>query len=444
MQLNLIQLSKKNKLNINIIFFSILLLPISLFAGPAITEILIFFTYVAFIYTFINEKNFLVIKNFEIIIISFFFLIIISSLLSDYKIISLKSSLLSIRFIILIYAIIFIINKIDGFFKFFFIICFGSLLLNILVGYLQFFYDAFYQGDLFLNKNVWVTESDPKLKVSGLFGNEKKLGSFLCRLFPITVGLYFLVSKVNNNKKIINILIFFIPLFILVFLTSERMSLIYCTLTFFFICFYATKINKKNIIVFPLLIILVTLILYFSDFNRFKQTIDNSYKQLFPKGKFVYFSLQHEFFALTSFELFKDNPILGIGPNNYRRKCHEYSPAFIAEEYNYEKGTLYKAQNKKIPNCSTHPHNIFFQLLSEIGLLGIIYYVVFNIFLFIQIIKFFFKKDYNQISFFFLLPVIYYLNPLFPSGNFFNNWYMCFGILGLPFYLYLTRINKSD
>ena len=64
--------------------------------------------------------------------------------------------------------------------------------------------------------------------------------------------------------------------------------------------------------------------------------------------------------------------------------------------------------------------------------------------LFIQIIKFFFKKDYNQISFFFLLPVIYYLNPLFPSGNFFNNWYMCFGILGLPFYLYLVRIKKSD
>ena len=436
MQLNLIQLSKKNKLNINIIFFSILLLPISLFAGPAITEILIFFTYVAFIYTFINEKNFFIIKNFEIIIISFFFLIIVSSLLSDFKIISLKSSLLSIRFIILIYAIIFILNKIDYFFKFFFIICFGCLLLNILVGYLQFFYDAFYQGDLFLNKNVWVADSDPKLKISGFFGNEKKLGSFLCRLFPITVDLYFLVSKVNNNKKIINILIFFIPLFILVFLTSERMSLIYCTLTFFFFCFYATKINKKNIIVFPLLIILVTLILYFSDFNRFKQTIDNSYDQLFPRDKLIYFSDQHQFFALTSLELFKNNPILGIGPNNYRNNCHEYSSDFIAEKY--------EVKNNNIQNCSTHPHNIFFQLLSETGLLGIIFYAIFNIFLFIQIIKFFFKKDYNQISFFFLLPVIYYLNPLFPSGNFFNNWYMCFGILGLPFYLYLARINKSD
>jgi O-antigen ligase len=98
----------------------------------------------------------------------------------------------------------------------------------------------------------------------------------------------------------------------------------------------------------------------------------------------------------------------------------------------------------KIQNCSTHPHNIFFQLLSETGLIGIIYYIIFNIFLFIETFKFLFNKNYDQVNFFFLLPVIYYLNPIFPSGNFFNNWYMCFGILGLPFYLYLVRIKKSD
>ena len=54
----------------------------------------------------------------------------------------------------------------------------------MLVGYLQFFYDNFFEGDLFLNKGVWLTESNPKLIVSGFFGDEKKLGSFLCRLFP--------------------------------------------------------------------------------------------------------------------------------------------------------------------------------------------------------------------------------------------------------------------
>ena len=150
---------------------------------------------------------------------------------------------------------------------------------------------------------------------------------------------------------------------------------------------------------------------------------------------FVNFSKQHQYFAITSLELFKKKPILGIGPNNYRRNCNEINSDFINKKYSFKENN--------IQNCSTHPHNIFFQLLSETGFIGIIYYVVFNILLFIEIFKVFFKKNYNRDSIFFILPVIYFLNPFFPSGNFFNNWYMCFGILGLPFYLYLVKIKKS-
>ena len=422
---NIIQLSKKNKLHINILFFSVLLLPVSLFVGPLITEILIFLICFSFIYVLTSEKEKITIKNFEIILISFFCLIVISSLLSDYKLISLKSSFLSIRFIILIYAIIFIVKKLNYFFKYFFIICFGTFILNMFAGYLQIILD-----DFFLNYNF--TSS---IMVTGFFGDEKRLGSFLCRMLPLVIGCYLLVSKKEINKKIINILILFIPLFFLVFLTSERMALIYCVFTFLFFIFYAAKINRKVIIIFSLLLTLIPLLFYALNFNKFKETIDDSYNQIFPNGKMVYFSKQHQVFALTSIELFKDKPILGIGPNNFRRKCHEVSRDFITEKYGFDASD--------IQNCSTHPHNIFFQLLSEIGLIGIIYYIIFNTFLFIEVFRFLFKKNYNQINFFFLLPVIYYLNPFFPSGNFFNNWYMCFGILGLPFYLYLIKIKKS-
>ena len=116
---NIIQLSKKNKLEVNILFFSVLLIPVSLFVGPLITEILVFLICFSFIYNLILEKRKISFNNFEIMLISFFCLIVISSLLSDDKLISLKSSFLSIRFIILIYAIIFIIKKFDYFFKFF-------------------------------------------------------------------------------------------------------------------------------------------------------------------------------------------------------------------------------------------------------------------------------------------------------------------------------------
>ena len=175
--------------------------------------------------------------------------------------------------------------------------------------------------------------------------------------------------------------------------------------------------------------------MYELNFIKFKHTVDNTYKQLFPKGKLVFYSKQHQIFAMTSIELFKKNPFLGVGPNNYRKECHNVNTDLLAEKYNFSA--------KNIENCSTHPHNIFFQLLAETGLVGIVYYIIFTMFLFFQFFKFFFKKKYNQISLFFLLPVIYYLNPFFPSGNFFNNWYMCMGILGLPFYLYLVKIKKS-
>ena len=97
----------------------------------------------------------------------------------------------------------------------------------------------------------------------------------------------------------------------------------------------------------------------------------------------------------------------------------------------------------KISNCSTHPHNIFFQLLSETGFIGIIIYLILFILLIKEVIKFLINKNINQPKIFFILPTIYYLNPLFPSGNFFNNWYMFIGIMGLPFYLFLSKSKKS-
>ena len=261
----------------------------------------------------------------------------------------------------------------------------------------------------------------------------RELASSLCRLTPLVMGLYLLISKKEVKKKINNIIIFFIFLFFIVLLTQERIAFIYCTVTFLFFIFYAAKINRKNII-FSLLIALIPLLSYMFNFNNFKENSNNTYNQIFPKGKLVYFSNQHQVFAITTIELFKKKPILGIGPNNFRRQC-ETTRDFIIEKYEFI--------DSNVQNCSTHPHNIFFQLLSEIGLIGIFYYIIFNIFLFIETFKFLFKKNYNQINFFILLPVIYYLNPFFPSGNFFNNWYMCLGILGLPFYLYLSRIEKS-
>ena len=89
-------------------------------------------------------------------------------------------------------------------------------------------------------------------------------------------------------------------------------------------------------------------------------------------------------------------------------------------------------------NCSTHPHNIFFQLLSETGILGVTIYIYFLITIISKLVKFILNKKFREISIFCLLPVIYFLNPFLPSGNFFNNWFMAIGTFGVPFYFYMN------
>ena len=51
------------------------------------------------------------------------------------------------------------------------------------------------------------------------------------------------------------------------------------------------------------------------------------------------------------------------------------------------------------------------------------------------------NKKEKELEIFLLLPIFYYMNPFFPSGNFFNNWYATMGLISLPFYIYLSN-NK--
>ena len=96
-----------------------------------------------------------------------------------------------------------------------------------------------------------------------------------------------------------------------------------------------------------------------------------------------------------------------------------------------------------IDNCSTHPHNIFFQLLSETGLIGISFYLIILFLTIKELFLFIFNKKKRLPYIFFLLSFFFYFNPFFPSGQFFNNWYMGIGTFPLIFYFYF-KINKRS
>jgi hypothetical protein len=150
------------------------------------------------------------------------------------------------------------------------------------------------------------------------------------------------------------------------------------------------------------------------------QTLNQIYDN--KNNKLFFFSKEHTVLLNISMKMFKDNKILGVGPKNFRKECFNNEEKYIfLKEYNPDH------------YCTTHPHNIFFQFLSETGIVGTLFYVIF----FISVIKLFLKKIFvkqkNTKSIFLVIALIISIFPLAPSGQFFNNWLSIFLFLTLSF-----------
>ena len=94
------------------------------------------------------------------------------------------------------------------------------------------------------------------------------------------------------------------------------MSLVYGSSTLFFLMIYFSKFNKKVILFFPLIFFIIFTFFYSLNILNFKFRVKDSYDQVFRPNHMdgiAFFSAQHEVYSKTSIELFKKEPILGIG-----------------------------------------------------------------------------------------------------------------------------------
>ena len=111
---------------------------------------------------------------------------------------------------------------------------------------------------------------------------------------------------------------------------------------------------------------------------------------------------------VTSWKMFAENLLIGIGPNNFRYDCSD--PIFYVSNW----------------SCSTHPHSTFFQLLAEVGILGfLIVYSVLGYFLYKSMTLVFSKSYSHKLFGIYSLQcaIIIYLFPMMITGNFFLSWY---------------------
>ena len=116
-----------------------------------------------------------------------------------------------------------------------------------------------------------------------------------------------------------------------------------------------------------------------------------------------------------SFRMFLDNPITGIGINNFKFLCN-YNELYKNMMVNYE--------------CASHPHNIYIQWLVEGGLIVFFLFILYLSFL----VKFIFSntgdKKYKIISIIIILIMFW---PIMSTGSLVKNWFgvTTFFIIGL-------------
>lgn len=324
---------------------------------------------------------------------------------------SIISSLGYIRFGIFPLAVWYLLDVdkklITKFFNFFFFI----FVFYILDGYFQ----SFFGIDIFLKENV------DESRITALFGDEQILGSFLSRQSPLLFGLYILIAKNNIYNKFIFIS-FLIFLSFLIVLTGERTAMFFFGFFFLIIILFIKPFSKKNITVF---FVCIAFVVIFYNLPIYKKNIDNRIWQtkqnFFKDGRLRYATDVHEYHIITAYKIFIDNPLFGVGNKMFRNVCREQSYV------------IYKG-------CANHPHNVFFQFLAELGIVGTFFYIITLFYIIKNFILNFFNKNKNYLTRNYktclLSCFLISLFPFAPSGNFFNNWLSIIFYLPVGFYLH--------
>ena len=384
--------------------------------GPLLPDLIFVFSSIFFVYYF--KKDFKeMIKTYSVFFI-FWIILILCSLLSENILISLKSSLFYIRFFLFSLLICYLLKK-------------KLLDINLFVKILTFLYffliaDSHFQ--YIFGYNILGIEIETKMRISSVFGSELIMGSFILKTFPLYLVCLLILKKDR--------LIYLLPLvYSSLILSGERTTILLSII--FLIFFLILKIDlKKKLLIFFLVLSVFALHFNFNKhFNynfteRVKEEVilnlnsenhkQYSYKKVIP---FNLFTENHTRIYNTAYLMFLDKKFYGHGPNMYRYKCLMYDDG----------------------SCTTHPHNHIFQMLAEVGILGIlIYFIIFLIICKNLYISVLINHKNSNIKILLSLSLILNFFPFLPAGNFFNNYLNIMMYFPLGFYLYYFNIKNSD
>ncbi len=416
-----------------------LLIPLFLITGPAIPDIIITLGGLFGIFYIVYQKeygNFIKLNLFRTSIIFWLSLILIS-FFSYNKIYSFQDSLIFIRFLLIPFFCFFVFFKDKKVFERLLLVLFVILVFVIIDTLYQFINYTSKDG---FNEDLLGFKSNWYGRLTGPFGDELIPGSYLSKFGLF--GFVFLISikKLENNIIIQSL---YLSLIILVcYVSGERMAFATFSLSLLLLFVFLDGFRKSiilSILMGTLFIFLITYLHpFYNDFNVIESTQyhqGQKIEKFFPcendteKICSKIINIQPNFFEvirnfdtsaygeiyLLSIKMFLDNPITGIGINNFQYLCN-YNELYKNMMINYE--------------CASHPHNIYIQWLTEGGLLVFISFILFLFFLIKFIVNNTGDNKYKIIS---LVIILIMFWPIMSTGSLTKNWFgvTTFFIIGL-------------
>ncbi len=430
-------INKKKILNEFLLLEIILIfLPISFLFSNILAEALIFS--IIFYYASKLNKNELrkIFKNkiFNILIILYLYLIV-NYFINFPKDPSALRSFFFIRFPIYAISLSYLIGKTN--FNQKKVFTYWTLILIVTCADIQF--QSIY-GKNFLGFNV-VPEGEVN-RLGGFMDQELKIANFINNFFIISIGAFVYFNKKNlRNSTLMVILTFFV--IYTVYLTGERSNFI--TLLLVATTFLIFSNLRKIFLIFLLFTSFLIITNYSFIENNLQShrmitsNIETIKKNIFTtneinevKKGFLYKENQYFAHYSTAFQIFKDHPIFGVGLKNFRH----YSGLDKYDQYVYPK---YRGRNH-----TTHPHNTYFEIISELGIIGFLIFFGSFFYIFFLFLKFAFYQK-NIFIFGNTVMLMSFFIPLLPKGSFFTNWnaMIFWTVFGLNLYLMSQKTNKN-
>ena len=354
------------------------------------------------------------------------------SFLKENNIVLVKS-ISFLRFLLLYFILKFLILKNIVNFKYLFLI-FGLICLFVSV-------DVIIQFQF--GKDLFGFEGMGR-RMPGPFNNEAIAGTFIQRFFVFLP--YFILIYLNKNKLSNKFFLFLVIVVGLIgaVLAGNRMPFAMILFTIGFLLILEKDLRK---ILLSIILIAAFSIPYLTKNptemrHHYKNFLKDSNEIIiYTKSKILNEKIEISNIHLKEIEsgifTWQESKLFGGGIKSFKWVCENIDRTKM----------LHLVSKKGRVNCNNHPHNYYIQLAAELGIIGLLTFIVLSA---IIIIKFFSSlyqaKQNHKLNKLLLVFFIVFLNEIFPfrtSGSFFTttNAFSIFFIL--PFVSGLIKLNED-